>query len=49
MELTAKQRLLRAIRGEDIDRVPWSPFLAYWWENQPESVTRTVNQKLYWA
>ena len=40
MELTAKQRLLRAIRGEDIDRVPWSPFLAYWWEQQPESVTR---------
>ena len=40
MELTAKQRLLRAIRGQEVDRTPWSPFLAYWWEQQPEAVTR---------
>jgi hypothetical protein len=40
MELTAKQRLLRALRGQEIDRTPWSPFLAYWWEHQPEAVTR---------
>lgn len=33
-----KERLLRAIRGEEVDRTPWSPFLAYWWEAQPENV-----------
>lgn len=31
MEMTRKERLLRAIRGEEIDRIPWSPFLAYYW------------------
>ncbi|NLG25481.1 MAG: hypothetical protein GX558_09005 [Clostridiales bacterium] len=33
-----RERLLRALRGEPVDRCPWSPFLAYWWEAQPESV-----------
>lgn len=39
MEMTAKERLLNAIRGKETDRTPWSPFLAYWWEAQPEAVT----------
>ncbi len=26
---------MAAIRGEAVDRLPWSPFLAYWWEDQP--------------
>lgn len=34
--MTPKQRLLAAIQGNPIDRVPWSPFLAYWWEAQPQ-------------
>lgn len=32
--MTPKQRLLSAIKGQPIDRVPWSPFLAYWFEAQ---------------
>ena len=35
MEMTAKQRILGAIKGEPVDRVPWCPFLAYYFENQP--------------
>jgi len=34
MEMTSRERLLAAIRGEETDRVPWSPFLAYYWEHQ---------------
>jgi uroporphyrinogen-III decarboxylase len=38
MEMTSRQRLLVALRGQEVDRLPWSPFLAYWWEHQPQSV-----------
>jgi len=38
MEMTPRERLLAALRGQEVDRVPWSPFLAYWWEHQPEEV-----------
>lgn len=38
MEMTRKERLLKAIRGEEIDRVPWSPFLAYYWDKLPVSI-----------
>ena len=37
--MTPKQRLLAAIQGQPVDRVPWSPFLAYWWEAQPQEKT----------
>ncbi|MDD3243106.1 MAG: uroporphyrinogen decarboxylase family protein [Eubacteriales bacterium] len=30
--MTPKERLLAALRGQETDRVPYSPFLAYWWE-----------------
>jgi uroporphyrinogen-III decarboxylase len=33
--MKSRQRLLAAIRGEATDRVPWSPFLAYYWEHLP--------------
>jgi uroporphyrinogen-III decarboxylase len=33
--MSSRERLLAAIRGEAVDRLPWSPFLAYWWEDQP--------------
>jgi len=33
--MRSRQRLLSAIRGEPVDRVPWSPFLAYYWEHLP--------------
>ena len=35
--MTPKARLLSAIKGQPLDRIPWSPFLAYWWEAQPEA------------
>jgi uroporphyrinogen-III decarboxylase len=38
MTMTPRQRLLAAIRGQEVDRIPWSPFLAYWWESQPWDV-----------
>lgn len=31
-EMKAKQRILGALRGEPVDRIPWSPFLAYYWD-----------------
>jgi len=33
--MTSQERLLAALRGQPVDRLPWSPFLAYWWEHQP--------------
>jgi len=38
--MTPKQRLLAAIQGKSVDRTPWSPFLAYWWENQSPEKTQ---------
>lgn len=38
MELTAKRRLLSAIRGEAVDRIPFSPFLAYYFDFLPQEV-----------
>lgn len=38
--MTPKERILAAIRGESVDRTPWSPFLAYWWEAQREQLRR---------
>ena len=37
-EMTAKERLLNAMRGLEVDRTPWSPFLAYFWEHQPKEI-----------
>ena len=39
-EMTSKQRLLAAIRGEEVDHVPFSPFLAYYFDFLPESVRK---------
>jgi uroporphyrinogen-III decarboxylase len=36
-EMTSRERLLAALRGQPVDRVPWSPFLTYWWDAQPEA------------
>lgn len=36
--MQSRRRLLAAIKGEAVDRVPWSPFLAYYWEHQPKEV-----------
>ena len=37
-EMTSKERLKAALRGDPVDRIPWSPFLVWWWENQNEIV-----------
>jgi len=36
--MSSRERLLAALRGLPVDRLPWSPFLAYWWDFQPRSV-----------
>lgn len=45
-ELTSKQRLLRSMKGEDIDRIAWSPFLAYYWDYLPQE-TQNRGQLAY--
>lgn len=37
--MTCRERILKAMCGEKTDRVPFSPFLAYWWEAQSEELT----------
>ena len=36
--MTPKERLLSAIRGTEVDRLPWSPFLAYYWDSLSDEV-----------
>lgn len=38
--MKSRQRLLGAIRGDAIDRMPWSPFLAYYWEHLPAGIQK---------
>lgn len=45
-ELTSKQRILNALQGKEVDRTPWSPFLAYYWDSLPEK-ERSVGQVEY--
>jgi uroporphyrinogen-III decarboxylase len=40
MQMTSRERLLAALRGEAVDRLPWSPFLAYWWDYQTQAVQK---------
>ncbi len=40
LKMTAKERLLSAIRMGEVDRVPFSPFLAYWWDFAPKHIRR---------
>lgn len=35
-ELSCKERILGALTGKAVDRVPWSPFLAYYFDHLPE-------------
>ena len=44
--MRSRERLLAAITGQPIDRVPWSPFLAYYWDNLPAE-TRKMGQFAY--
>lgn len=35
-EMTSKQRIMNALTGKETDRIPWSPFLAYYWQYAPK-------------
>ncbi len=35
-KMTSKSRILSAVCGKPTDRVPWSPFLAYYWQYIPK-------------
>jgi hypothetical protein len=35
--VTPKQRIVAAIQGREVDRLPWCPFFTYWWDEQPEA------------
>jgi hypothetical protein len=37
-EMTSRERLAAAMRGEPTDHPPFAPFLAYFWEAQPAAV-----------
>lgn len=37
--MTSRERILKALSGEKTDRVPFCPFLAYWWESQEDELT----------
>ena len=37
--MNSKERILAALHGQTVDRLPWCPFLAYWWEHQSRSLT----------
>lgn len=37
-QMTSAQRIAAALKGQPVDRVPWSPFLAYVWEHFPKEV-----------
>lgn len=39
-DMTSKERITAALLGETVDRIPWSPFLAYIWETFPASVQK---------
>lgn len=36
--MKSRERLLAVLRGQKTDRIPWSPFLAYYWEHLPRDV-----------
>lgn len=37
-DMTSKDRILAALHGEEVDRIPFSPFLAYVWEHFPQDI-----------
>ncbi len=38
--MNSKERLLNSIKGLETDRLAWSPFLAYFWDVQPEKIRK---------
>ncbi|MFW6007507.1 MAG: uroporphyrinogen decarboxylase family protein [Halanaerobiales bacterium] len=46
-EMSSRERLINAIEGNEIDRIPFSPFLAYVWESFPESIQNKGELNFY--
>jgi len=44
-EMTSKERLVNALAGKPVDRVPFSPFLAYVWQHYPKPIFYTCPAK----
>ncbi len=38
--MSSKERIMAALRGQDVDRIPWSPFFTYWWEARSEAIQK---------
>ena len=36
--MTSKERIAAALQGEEVDHIPFSPFLAYVWESFPQEI-----------
>lgn len=45
--MTSYERLRAALRGEPLDRVPFSPFLAYVWESFPPEIRKAGQLAFY--
>lgn len=37
--MTSKERIVKALMGKETDRIPFCPFLTYWWESQEDELT----------
>jgi uroporphyrinogen-III decarboxylase len=38
-EMTSRERIVNALAGREVDRLPFSPFLAYVWQHYPKEIT----------
>ncbi|MHB9024993.1 MAG: uroporphyrinogen decarboxylase family protein [Armatimonadota bacterium] len=36
--MTSRERLINALEGRPVDRIPYSPFLVYMWEHLPQAI-----------
>ena len=45
--MTPKERIVAAIQGREVDRLPWCPFFTYWWDEQPEARQKAGQPAFY--
>jgi hypothetical protein len=46
-QMTSRERLLAALAGDEVDRIPWSPFLAYVWGSFPKAIQEAGMNAFY--
>ena len=39
--MTAKEKIMNALKGAPVSKLPWSPNLPFWWEAQSDRFIRT--------